>query len=104
MKLPCEQALWYLLPQIRSDLARELIKMGISQKGTANLLGLTPSAVSQYVHKKRAGKVRMSRDYKKNLKKVAEDIIRSKDEKEISRLICACCKEARSLDTSLRKK
>jgi len=96
MKLPCEEALWYVLPQIRADLARELIKNGSSQKETAQLLGLTPSAVSQYLHKKRGGKFKTAPGYKGYIKKVAKEIKETKSQDEISKLICKCCAESRS--------
>jgi predicted transcriptional regulator len=96
MKLPCEEALWYVLPQIRSDLSRELIKNGLSQKEVAELLGLTPSAVSQYAHKKRAGKFKTTAGYKDCIKKAAADIKEKRDAEEVSRLICKCCAQFRS--------
>jgi hypothetical protein len=96
MKLPCEEALWYVLPQIRADLARELIKNDLSQKEVAELLGLTPSAVSQYAHKKRAGKFKTTAGYKEYIKKVAKDLKETKNKEEVSKLICKCCTETRS--------
>jgi predicted transcriptional regulator len=96
MKLPCEEALWYVLPQIRADLARELVKNGSSQKEVAELLGLTPSAVSQYLHKKRGGKFKTAPGYKGYLKKMAKEIKETKSQDEISTLICKCCAESRS--------
>lgn len=53
-KTPCEQILWYIVPAIRKEIARNLIeKHGLSQKDVANLLGVTPAAISQYLSKKR---------------------------------------------------
>lgn len=96
MKLPCEEALWYILPQIRSDLSRELIKGGLSQKEVAELMGITPSAVSQYTHKKRAGKFKPAAGYKAYIKKVAKELKETKNKEEVSKLICKCCTECRS--------
>ena len=98
MKLPCEQALWYVLPKIRADLAKELIKNGVSQKDTAELLGLTQSAVSQYVHKKRAGKIRTTKEYKERIKLMAEEIKTPKGKDKVSNLICTCCTASRGKD------
>ncbi len=96
MKLPCEEALWYVLPQIRADLARELMRNGLSQKEVAELLGLTPSAVSQYAHKKRAGRFKTSAEYKKYLMRVAKELRKTKNKEEASKLICKCCMASRS--------
>jgi uncharacterized protein len=96
MKLPCEEALWYVLPQIRADLAREMINTGSTQREAAELLGLTPSAVSQYLHKKRGGKFKTAPGYKGYIKNAAKEIKETKSPEEISKLICKCCAESRS--------
>ena len=96
MKLPCEEALWYVLPQIRADLAREMIRNGSSQKEAAELLGLTPSAVSQYLHKKRGGKFKTAPGYNGYIKKAAREIKETKNQADRCKLICKCCTETRS--------
>ena len=53
MKPPCELIVWYVIPTIRAELAKELIKLGLSQKEVSERLGITQSAVSQYVKDKR---------------------------------------------------
>ena len=51
---PCEQMLWDRLPAIRRELALALInEHGLSQREAADLLGVTPAAVCQYLAKKR---------------------------------------------------
>lgn len=54
MQLPQETELWYVIPTIRKALVVELKKQDIKQKDIAPLLGITESAVSQYVKDKRA--------------------------------------------------
>ncbi|MFH0863071.1 MAG: helix-turn-helix domain-containing protein [Candidatus Altiarchaeota archaeon] len=95
MKLPCEQALWYVLPQIRADIARELIERGMNQKQAAKKLGVTPSAVSQYLNKKRAGKLKLPADYSSLIKDAVEDIIKNEDDEVLSVTICKCCAKSR---------
>ena len=52
--LPCENIIWYGIPVVRREIAFCLInQFGLSQKEAANKLGITPSAVSQYISKKR---------------------------------------------------
>jgi uncharacterized protein len=54
IKIDCEENVWYLLPLIRKEFARSLIKdHGLTQRKAAEKLGITESAVSQYVSKKR---------------------------------------------------
>ena len=95
MKLPCENAIWYTLPQIRSDLAKELVNRGLTQKEVSEKLGITPSAVSQYLHKKRGGRKKMPGGYKNIIKETASRIDNSDSEDVISKLICRCCMNVR---------
>ena len=54
MKVPCEIILWHILPAIRKEFARGLMKnYGLNQKQVAELLGITPAAVCQYLSNKR---------------------------------------------------
>ena len=53
--MPQEVEVRYILPAIRRELARIFIhEHKLSQKASAQLLGLTEAAVSQYQHSKRA--------------------------------------------------
>lgn len=51
---PQELQVWYVLPALRSELTIAMKELGLEQKKIAALLGVTTSAVSQYVKKKRA--------------------------------------------------
>ncbi|MFH1125859.1 MAG: helix-turn-helix domain-containing protein [Candidatus Altiarchaeota archaeon] len=96
MKLPCEHALWYTLPHIRAEIAKELLRQGLSQKEIAEKLGITPAAISQYLHKKRGENMKMSADEKKRIIRAANEIKSTKNEDAVSKLICQCCIGARS--------
>ncbi|MFH1835557.1 MAG: helix-turn-helix domain-containing protein [Methanobacteriota archaeon] len=96
MQLPCERAIWYTLPQIRADLARELVKSGLSQKDVAEKLGVTASAVSQYLHKKRGKSKKMSEDYEELMKDTALKILENPSDDELERIICYCCTKTRA--------
>ena len=55
LKTPCEQFQYEILPNIRKELANCLIGVfKLSQRQAALKIGITPSAISQYKHKKRA--------------------------------------------------
>jgi predicted transcriptional regulator len=54
IKIDCEESVWYLLPLIRKEFAKSLIKdHGLTQRKAAEKLGITEAAVSQYISKKR---------------------------------------------------
>ena len=54
MKVPCEIIVWKILPIIRKEFAKSLIKNhGLTQRKAAEKLGLTEAAVSRYISGKR---------------------------------------------------
>lgn len=54
MKAPCEIVVWYVLPAMRSVVARELRDTHhMKQSEIGKLFGVTDAAVSQYLNKKR---------------------------------------------------
>jgi len=56
----CEYMMWNGLPVIRKEIAVSMINdYGLSQKETAEKLGITPAAVCQYISKKR-GRIEIS--------------------------------------------
>jgi predicted transcriptional regulator len=77
MKLmPQEIEVWYLIPALRKELAKILIKeFSLSQKKIADILGLTESAVSQYLKAKRANELKFSKTEQQEIKKIAKKII-----------------------------
>jgi predicted transcriptional regulator len=56
MKTPCEVVVWYVLPTIRRELAKELVQQyDIKQSKVAKMFGVTDAAISQYLKNKRGG-------------------------------------------------
>lgn len=98
LKPPCEIMVKTYLPYIRRRLAQKLIEKGVSQRETAEKLGLTQAAVSQYMSKKRANDEindpealdRLADDF---AEKLADDEV---GEVERVRGICDICIELRS--------
>jgi len=53
-KAPCEYIFWNVLPSIRKEFVRGLMRSnGFNQKQVAEILGLTSAAVCQYLSSKR---------------------------------------------------
>lgn len=67
---PQEIEVWYVLPSIRRAICRGLVKLGMSQREVARMLGLTEPAVSQYLGNKRAAKVKFDAKFNALVEKV----------------------------------
>ena len=81
--MPQEIEVWYIIPAIRRELAKEMARLGLKQKETASRLGVTESAVSQYVKQKRAKEVSFTDDTLAEIRESAKEII-----KDPERLMC----------------
>ena len=81
MKLmPQEIEVWYLLPALRREIALELInKYKFSQREISEILGITESAVSQYLKSKRANELKFSNSELIKIKKCVKEIFKDKD-------------------------
>ena len=75
MKPPCEVIVWYVLPTIRAELTKELVKMGMSQKEISERLGITQSAVSQYIKDKRGKGIPINKEVRKGIKTLAKQVM-----------------------------
>ena len=92
----CEHIMWNGLPTIRKEIAESMIHdFGLSQKETAEKLGITPAAVCQYLSKKR-GRIDISdKMILEEVKLSAKNIIEYGDRNIISE-VCRICKFVRS--------
>jgi predicted transcriptional regulator len=76
IKIDCEENVWYLLPLIRKEFAKSLIKdHGLTQRKAAEKLGITEAAVSQYVSKKRGDLKVTNAEIKREIKTSAKRIM-----------------------------
>ena len=58
--LPQEIEVWYIIPAIRRELSKCLIKdYGVTYEKVGNMLGISKAAVSQYLKNKRAARIRL---------------------------------------------
>ncbi len=55
-KAPCEKIIWQILPAIRKEFSKSLMKnYGLNQRQIAEILDISPAAVCQYFSNKRGG-------------------------------------------------
>lgn len=92
----CEFMMWNGLPVIRREIAESMINhFGLSQKETAEKLGITPAAVCQYVSRKRAKLEIKDETILLEIKTSAERIINNGSDNVISET-CRICKIIRT--------
>jgi predicted transcriptional regulator len=91
-KLPCENAMWEIIPIIRKEIACSMVRdFGLTQKEAASLIGVTPAAVSQYRCNKRANKEIKDISIINEIK-VSTELILKKGNSFIESEICRLCK------------
>ena len=76
--MPQEIEVWYIMPALRREIAKSLIKdFNFTQKQVAEYMGLTEAAVSQYLSSKRGKDVvfsdAVSSEIKKSAKRIKND-------------------------------
>lgn len=76
--LPQEIEVWYIIPAIRKQLAKFLTeKHNLTYQEAGKILGVSKSAVSQYLKNKRACKINFPEKVKKEMEKSSDIIIKN---------------------------
>lgn len=110
--MPQEVEVWYLIPSLRKAFAEIFAKeYKMNQRQIAKILGITESAVSQYVNSKRASNIKFNASEFLKIKLSAKRIVlgKSKIMKEIF-FLCNLFKKSKTIcrlhkakDSSIRK-
>lgn len=88
METPQELEVWYVIPSLRKELTIAMKESGLKQVEIANKLGLTKSAVTQYLNNKRANELIFNIKIKEAVKESARKINNKIDAvKEIQSLL-----------------
>lgn len=99
MKPPCEMVVWYVIPAIRSELAKDLLKLGMKQKDISELMDITQPAVSQYLTDKRGSGIQFNDDVKELISGFANDLYNGNAGKsDIISRTCFICKKIKTED------
>ena len=84
--MPQEIEVWYLLPALRKEVAKELVeKHKLRQKEVASMLDITEAAVSQYLKHKRGKGVEFSNKEHERIQAAAALMLKQK--KNVARLL-----------------
>lgn len=99
MKPPCEIVVWYVIPAIRSELAKDLLALGMKQKEVSELMDITQPAVSQYITDKRGSGVKLSDNVRDLIAEFAEQLADGRAKKtDIIGRTCSICKQIETRD------
>ena len=72
-----EIEVWYIIPAIRKELSKVLVKKHkLSYEKAGNALGISKAAISQYLSNKRANKIKLNDQIKKECEKSGEIIFK----------------------------
>ncbi len=93
MKIPCEIVVWQVLPLIRRELAKALVRgHGMTQSEVARMFGVTDAAISQYLTEKRGGEYSSSRYYPGFLEEIEASAARLAEEgADYGNELCCLC-------------
>jgi len=93
--LPCEVGVKTVLPAVKAIMARSIVeKHGLNEKQTADLLGLSQSAVSRYVGRERGNllMIENSAEVLALIEQMVTSLIKEPNNKaEILNLFCQTC-------------
>ena len=100
--LPCEIGVKTILPSVKAIMAREIVtNRGMNEQQTAELLGLSQSAVSRYMSKERGNNqlaLENSAEILALINQMVTTLIREPDNKsEVLRLFCGTCQAVRKM-------
>ena len=99
MRPPCEIVVWYVIPSIRSELAKELLNLGMKQKEISELLDITQPAVSQYISDKRGHGIKFNDEVQELIREFAMDLKDGKlNQSDIIARICDLCRKIKTED------
>lgn len=99
MKPPCEIIVWYVIPAIRSELAKELLRLGMKQKEVSELMDITQPAVSQYITDKRGSGICLKDNVKGMIHGFAKDLYEGNASKiDLVPRVCKICKKVETTD------
>ncbi len=90
---------WYVIPTIRSELAKELLKLGMKQKEISELLDITQPAVSQYISDKRGHGIKLNDPIMEMIQQFALDLNEGRaNQTDIIPRTCQICKMIKTED------
>jgi len=100
--LPCEYSVKEILPAIRALVAEKLVnEKNLSIYKAAELMGLTPAAVENYLKKRRGTKVKdllkNDKEFMDFLESFSNKVLKKEDISSLSSYYCILCAEGKKV-------
>ncbi len=95
--MPQEIEVWYVIPAIRRELARAMVRKGLTQKKISERLGVTEAAISNYMKSKRASGVEFTDELMTEIACSAESIVSGSCVVKETQRLCDICKSSMTL-------
>ncbi|MBP1358253.1 MAG: transcriptional regulator [Sulfolobus sp.] len=100
--LPCEYSVKEILPAIRALIAEKLVEeKNLSIYKTADLMGLTPAAVENYIRKRRGTGVKellkKDKEFMDFLETFSDRVVKSSNSATLSSYYCILCAEGKKV-------
>lgn len=100
--LPCEYSVKEILPAIRALVAEKLVEeKNLSIYKTADLMGITPAAVENYLKKRRGTGIKdllkKDKEFMDFLENFSDKVVKEKDTTSLSSYYCILCAEGKKV-------
>ncbi|MEG3224852.1 MAG: transcriptional regulator [Methanobacteriales archaeon Met13] len=97
MRPPCEIVVWYVIPTIRSELAKELLSLGMKQKEISDILDITQPAVSQYISDKRGHGIKFNEKTQDLIRDLAQELAAGTlNQRDLIPRTCDICRKVKA--------
>jgi predicted transcriptional regulator len=91
LRLRQEIEVWYIIPAIRREVAKGMVKKGLKQREVAKRLGVTDAAVSQYFTSKRGKEVKFSQRINREIAGSVERMLKGANVMREIQKLCKLC-------------
>ncbi|MGB9749192.1 MAG: transcriptional regulator [Candidatus Woesearchaeota archaeon] len=106
---PQEIEVWYVLPAIRRNLSKELLRLGVKKSEIAKKLDITKAAVSHYIGEKRGYSIKvkgLNTELKKSAQRIANGECATREIQRLCLLVRnkgLLCRFHREYDSNIKK-
>jgi len=95
--MPQEIEVWYILPALRKEFSKIMLKKGLSQREIAKRLYITEAAISQYLKGKRGGNLEFTEELQEDIKNGVDNLLKTGNIVQEFQYLCRRVRESKML-------